>query len=477
MTRPVVAAHLRLAFIRGRRLLIIATVFALAALGGTFAADAEWQWLPTLVSLPILLMITIFPPVSAVGMEKVLGHLEFDRTLPVPLRTSAAARLIGTMVGSLPVPLVLVAVAALVGQHAPQFSTTSVALALVVALLACWWVTWLSYALVARFASRKLVYLPGALWLAMVILPETWLDRIARGVGSVSSELLSGAPSLLTLVSVGAAAVAMTALVFAGSTALLANALARFVPDQSLMLDALGSVPKRELSALGRGPALAIARLRLRVSTDQFRREMMFVGALILMILLDVDGISGFGRTYAPFLAALLPPMIAMQLAIGRVAGVIEQLQQLPHPRRVVGFGHLLAVMALSVPAVVIRAVVIATDGVALDPARLVKEWFFFVALGSVMAALAVWGTPRRFLMALGGVIVAPILLIALLGWLLATGGNPMAQTFAWVVQAFVLFGVAAGGLIPIALAILTTIAANELFAYGLATFRTKVTK
>lgn len=470
MNRRFLLAHVRLAMARGGTPLAIGAAFAGIGVVGAALAPGGAAWVAVVAAALVLAPTTLVAPLAALTTEKMLGTLEADRTLPVALHVIAAGRLLGSAARTAPVAAILVAVGIATAKTWADLRLGSLVIALPIALLAYWSALWLFYAVSARFSMRWIVWIPAIAWLFGMTMSPAMEAAITRWILAATSELFRESdPSAITLLGIVLVALTLAALAFAASSAVLASALARFQHDPSVMTGVLGKVPRRELAAIGRGVLLAVARLRLRLATEQFRREMILVGILVAIILLDVRGIADFARSYLPILATLVPAMIALQLMQGRSVGTLESLQQLPHSRRLIALGHLLAVMVLAVAAVAIFAVSRVADGTVVTASGLVIRWLMFATIGYSVAAVTVWATAPR-LLALGGITVAIVIGIV---WFASSesrdAGLGDGSTIGVVWES--------NPVLPAVICLVAIAIATELFAWGLATYQASTVK
>ncbi len=458
-------AVVRLELVRGRRLVLWCGGLLLLLLVLTMVLPQQPALIAGVLALPIV-MALVMGPLGSLASDKRHGHLEFDRTLPLSLHTIAAGRLLGATLRTAPGILGIVALGMAIADRSAAAAPLVVAIG-VLAMLLAWWFLWVLLALNARFAMRRLWWLPLTLWLAPSLVPESVVERVGAAIeqfGTGTFDRLDG--SLALLVVLPAAVVLPTVALFGGAVALFAHGLARFRPDPAALGVLLGAAPRRELGAIGRGPVLAVVRLRLRLAFEQFRRELLIIAAMLAVILADLDPIATYARLYLPMLAALIPSGIAFQLMAGRATGALEGLQQLPHPRREIGAGHLLAVLVMAVPGVIVIAVAKAMDGAPMPPSAILARWLWYVTLGWIGTVLAVWATRRR-LLSLG---VAALVLLA--GWWLMHPGTSVTDRILEATAAAGTIRAEAGLWLPLGAALAAVGIGLGLFARGLATMR-----
>lgn len=478
MNRRAYAAVVRLAVVRGRTGFLVAIGLATAGLLGALLLPGWMATFAAIAGALSLLVTTVGAPLSSLAREKILGHLDFDRTLPVPLRTLGAGRLSGAAVRTLPVAIGLTAIGIALLEQSPDLRVSSLSVALLLLLLLYWAILWISYALVARFPIRWLAWFPGIIWVALVIMPTSVESAISAQVTATANLLFRQAdPSAFALIMVAAAALVLTAACFAGANAILVSALARFLPDPNALASLLEAAPKSELVATGRGPVLAIAGLQLRLAAAKLRRELIIAGVAVVVIVADIGTLAEMARFYLPILAGLIPIAVALHLTQARLTGTLEGMQQLPISRWSVALGHVLAVMALAIPSVVITAVSRATDGLTLNAGVLATRWFLVVAIGAAAAAMAVWGTKRRLAMLFIGAIATSIVVIVLASWIVSVADIPFAQHIEPLASSSVRVVTPVMRAIGISVAMVVVTIATATFARGLATYQAPVVK
>jgi hypothetical protein len=459
-------AVVRLELVRGRRLILWGGALLLVMLVLAVALPEKLGIIAGIFALPVAMAIGM-APLGTLAVDKMQGHLEFDRTLPLSLPTIASARMLGATLRTAPAILGLVALGMAVAGDRPMAAPMVVTVACV-AMLAGWWVLWILLGLNARFSMRRLWWVPLSLWLIPGLVPEPVLARMGNAIeafGTRALDQLGENVGLLALLGIGGVVVT-TLLLFSGAVALFASGLARYRPDPAALGVPLGAAPKRELAAIGRGPVVAVIRLRLRLALEQFRRELLIIAAMLVVILLDLEPIADYARLYLPILAALIPSGIAFHLMAGRATGAIEGLQQLPHPRRVIGVGHLVAVLVMACPGVLVIAVARAMEDTPMDPTALAMRWLWYVTLGWFGVVLAVWATRVR--LAVVGVLLLGVVAV----WWLLDPGAPLTDRILGLIATAKTIRTDAGLALPLGAALLSVIVGLELFARGLATFR-----
>jgi len=468
-------------FHRSRRVLQVAGGVALAGVIAVVALEgAAAMWTTFAVGLTIF-VTTFFAPLGSLGTEKMLGSLEIDRSLPVPTRTLAAARLIAAALRTLPLLLLLVSIAVLVARRTATVDALQLAFAVLALQMLYWSGLWVAYGLLARFNFQKLVWLPAALWILTVLAPDAlwkFLERvIVERVTSLAAQAMTDASLLPVL---GVAILGFAAVCFGVALLLLTDALRRFQANPMAMQGPMEKVPREELTPVGRGVMIAVLRLRLRLAAPQLRREMIFVAAMVAILFAERLGVSGLSalpdisRSYLPILAFLMPGSMGIQMMLARQLGTIEGLQQLPAPRRDVALGHLLTVGLLAVPAIVIWSVARAFEGDVLDATRLFRMWVTIGAGAFLIASLILWGTLRRILILAGIALGVPLALyygggrlLPLLG--VDVTGPLVALTRYWVAEESWL-----KPSLMIAGAVVAIVVALAMFTQGLRTYQSR---
>lgn len=477
MSRRAFVAIVRLALIRGRTGFLVGGSGALLGLLGAIFLPGIARALAVMVSCASL-GISLSATFKSLVTDKMLGYLEVDRTLPLPLRWVAAGRLTGAAILSLPIGLGLAAIGVVIANVSASLATGAIVTAALLALLLSLSFIWTLTALIARFSMRWMAWIPAGFWLASQAVPSSAWDGLETQIEArLESLFLAPGPPLATLLGTLAGGAALTTLVFLGATLFLADALRRYRWDPSATTKLLGGVPKRELGALGRGPVPAIVRLRLRLASAHLRQQLIMVAVLMVIILADLGEAADFARKYLPILTYVIPSAIAVQIIQGRTLGTLESMQHLPYSRRVVGLGHVLAVMVLALLAMVIFGVMQVIDGIEVGPRSLFLRWLWFVAMGTLVTGFGAWLTTRRALALAAIVIVVPIGSVLLLGWAFSSLGIPSGTQVAEVLAPLGEFSTFTKGAFPIGVATLAIVGGNELFAWGLATHSGKGVK
>lgn len=470
MNRRAFVAIVRLALIRGRTGFLIGGSGALLGLLGAIFLPGIGRALAVMVSCASL-GVSLSATFKSLVTDKMLGHLEVDRTLPLPLKWVAAGRLTAAAILSLPIGLGLAAIGVVIANVSSSLATGAIITAALLALLLSLSFIWTLTALIARFSMRWMAWLPAGFWMAGKVVPSSISDGLETRIEArLESLFLAPGPPVATLLGTLAGGVVLSTLVFFGATLFLADALRRYRWDPSAATKLLGGVPKRELGTLGRGPIPAIARMRLRLAGTHLRQQLIMVAVLMVIILVDLGEAADFARVYLPILTYLIPSALAIQIIQARTLGTLEGMQQLPHSRRVIGLGHLLAAMVLSLLAVVILGFSQVIDGIEVSPRAVLLRWIWFVAMGTLAMGLSVWLTTRRALALAAIVIVAPIGSVLLLGWIFSSLGITTGTQIAELLGPLGELSTFTKGAVPVGIAALATLAGNELFAWGLTT-------
>jgi hypothetical protein len=467
VNRRAFTAVVRLELLRGRRLLLWGTGAAVLALLGALLLPRGGALFMGVIGLPLVMIIGM-APLGTLASDKLLGHLEFDRTLPVSLRTIAAGRLVGAALRSLPAMLGVMALGVAIANRSTEPRVVGLVLVIAVAAqLLLWWFLWIMLALNARYSLRRLWWLPMSLWLLPTVMPESMQAAIGARIEALGSFLLARMDAPVWLIGVMAAVLVVPTLVlFGGTTLFFAGGLARFRPDPGALGVPLGAAPSRELAAIGRGPTLAIARLRLRLAFEQFRREAIIVVVLLVVVVADIGRLAELAALYLPILAALMPGAVALQLMTGRANGALEGMQHLPHPRRAAALGHLLAVMVMAIPGVLVLALADLAQGGSPDASHLLSRWLWYVTLGWMGAVLAVWATPRRLF-----AVAATLAVVAMLWWMI-TAGTPLTDRLLDLGANARRLRAVSGLMLPLAASVVAMVVGTQLFAWGLRSYQ-----
>lgn len=451
---------------RGAHLSLGGAVLALVAVAATTQLTGRAALVPGGIAL-LGAVFVWFGPLAHLGADRVQGYLEFDRTLPIALRVMATGRLMGASIKILPL---FPAVVALLLGFRQSTGLGAVALLVVplmvqvVATVMLWWLM----AFNARWSFRRLWWLPTTVGFlpqfAIMLLPDSLQDIVEQWANLAIESLTATAmaPQGATLLLVFGAT--MIVACFSGATMLFASGLARYQFDPTQLGASTARTSRVELTAVGQGPLLAVARLRLRLATEQFRRELLVLVALFLVAAFGPTGMRDFARQYIPVLAALLPAGIALQLFAGRTTGALEGMQQLPHPARVIGLGHLLAITVMALPGAVALQVLHAMSGEAPTLLSVMSNWAWFVAIAWGWAAAGLWFR-RRYLFGM---------LTLLMFGMVATmffGEDELLGSIVAAVDRYRAVRTAVGPVLPFAVTLVTVLIGMPLFARGLSRY------
>ncbi|MEP6590023.1 MAG: hypothetical protein ABJC19_02465 [Gemmatimonadota bacterium] len=461
---------------RGRRGMMVYTLLALMMLVLALVVGEEVAPVLGALSLPIAIFV-LFGPSADLARDKIHGHFEFNRTLPIPPRMIAAGWLSGTAIRLLPVALI-VFMSLLAFRGSGEFDTRGDRAALllfpVLAYGTACGVVWGLLAVSARWTVRRLWWLPLSLWLlpqlVATVLPATMQASLEEWLARLGHTLVDWLGQPDGRLALGLLLLGALAMIFLASTLLFASGVVRHQYDSTGLGVILGEAPKRELEAIGAGVVLAVARLRLRLATEQFRRE------LIILVLLFAVAAAGPGETrewarrYIPILAALLPASVAFQLLAARTTGQLEGLQQLPQSRAAIALGHLVAIGVMAVPGALIILVTHALEGRAPTFAGAVELWGWFVVMAWAAASVGLWFRPRYLPYLIAGIIALVAGAVAVLGGtgvLLRLAGAP-GSLAAWRESL--------GLMLPIMTLLLVGAAGVPLFAYALSRYQHRPT-
>lgn len=462
---------LRREVLRGWQFSGIVGVIAMAAVALATRLHGDLALVPGGIAL-LGAVLVWFGPLANLGADRLHGHLEFDRTLPIALRVMAAGRLLGAAIRILPLLPAVIALFIgfheLIGPARIGDVAALVMIALVVQLLATM-LLWLLMALNARWSFRRLWWVPPTFGflpqVAIILLPdsaaavvEQWASAALAAFTSTVAEPQAAIPLVL-------AAVMLSVASFSAATMLLASGLSRYEFDPTLIGAPMGRISRIELGSIGRGPLLAVARLRLRLATEQFRRELVVLVVLFLVAAFGPEWTRPFARAYIPILAALLPAGIAFQLFTGRMTGELEGMQQLPHPASTIGLGHLLAIAVMALPGAVTLQLLHAMDGAVPTVLSVMSSWAWFVTIAWTGAAVGLWFRPR-YLGYLGAMIALALGLVLLLG-----GEELVIGRIVNGVDRYGALRGVVGPLLPFGVVLLAVVAGVPLFASGLSRY------
>jgi len=457
--------------LRGKRSLIVLSVIAglalLLAMVTSGPATAIAAILAALGSLAAL-----GGPSGDLGADKLLGHLEADRILPVSTRLTAAGRLTGAAIRLLPIGISGFALAVVIAggvEAGPLEAVLLLVLPLGIYAFAAMF-SWTLLALNARWQFRNLWWVPVTLMMAPQLFPsllppaqEEALELAFRSGGRALADFAATPLGVIT------ALLLITALplaVFAGATALFASGLERYRFDANALAVQLGKAPTRELGAIGKGPLLAVARLRIRLSLEQQRRQAILLAILLVVMMVGPEELREFTKVYVRVLAVLLPAGIALQLTQARSTGYLEGLQQLPHPAVTVALGHVVAVAVMAIPGAIVLLLGRAAAGRIPGPVEGLMVWGWFVTGAWVAAVLAVWLKAKYvgiFAALLAATLIGSYAIVGLEG--VGVGIGRMADAFRQLKEW-------AGVALPIGAALLVSALGIPLFSHGLRTYQ-----
>jgi hypothetical protein len=457
--------------VRGRRSLTVLSVIAAVALLLALATSGP----PTAIAVILSVLGSLAAmggPSGDLGADKLLGHLEADRVLPVSTRITAAGRLTGAAIRLLPIGLSALALAVVIAgevEAGPLEGLLLLGMPLGIFALAAMF-SWTLLALNARWQFRNLWWVPVTIMMGPQLLPgllppaqEAALERSIRSAGLALADFAVtplGAITALLLIT------ALPIAVFAGATALFASGLERYRFDANALAVQLGKAPTRELGAIGKGPLLAVARLRIRLSLEQQRRQAILLAILLVVMIVGPEEIRDFARIYVRVLAVLLPAGIALQLTQARNTGYLEGLQQLPHPALTVALGHVVAVAVMAVPGAIVLLLGRAASGRIPGPVEGLMVWGWFVTGAWAAAVLTVWLKAKY----LG--ILAALVAAMLIGGYAIAGLQGLGVGIGLMVDGFRQLRDWAGVALPIGAALLVSALGIPLFAHGLRTYQ-----
>ena len=456
---------------RGQRRMLVFAVIGLIGLLLVQVTSDQLALIPGVLSM-LAGVLAISGPLGDLSSDRLHGYFEFDRTLPLSPRVVAAGRLTGAAIRVL--PIVPCAIPMLIGfrrAEAPAAIGDGLTFGLlpVVLLLLAWIFVWVVLSLNARWSFRHLWWLPMTLWLLPqslpAILPSAVNQALAHWLTETGSMIVTSAGKpgmvgpLILLVS------GLLLLIFLATTRLFAAGLLHYRYDPSAFGTVLASAPAHELVSVGEGAVLAVARLRLRLSTEQFRRELIILAVLFVVAAAGPGATREFARRYIPLLAALLPGGIALQLFVSRSNGQLEGMQQLPHPRVAIGVGHLLAIAVMALPGSVVLLVTRALDGQAPTVEAAIGLWGWFVAMAWAAAAVGLWIRARYLIYLLGG------MTLGIMVWIGLAGDDTVITTIAEGIERFAALRRSLGPAVPLGFALLVAAVGLPVFAFALSRY------
>ena len=455
---------------RGRRSMLGFAVMALAAIVLAFVLSDAASVGPAIVSV-LAGMILVFTPLGDLRSDKTLGHLEFDRVLPIDHRAIATARLFGAAVRTSPLLLLSLPIIITVDRgHA--FSAVrlvgAVAIPLVVWMLFTA-VMWVMMAVNIRWNLRRLWWLPMTIVIGPQIVLSMLPPAVKEAIGTTFTrvgEPIAGflsAPIGVALMIVIVLAIPLV--LFWLAVSVFAAGLERYTYDASAAVPMSAAPPKRELASIGRGPMLAVARYCIRLATEQSRRRLILLAVFVAALLFGTHEMKEYARLYVRILAAMIPGGIALQLSVARTRGHLEGIQQLPHPAITIGAGYLLGIAVLATPGAAVWVLARAVTGTPATSSYALSLWAWMVGWSWLASVSVVWLTSRRTLM------IATIPVLAVVTWAGYAGLPQFLDGVQALATAFAEFRANAGVAVPLVLAGAMMIGGLPLFARGLNEF------
>jgi hypothetical protein len=453
---------------RGRQSMAIFAGLAALAIVLAIVLSTEIAFVVATMSVMVGLF-TVFAPLGDLRTDKTLGYLEFDRVLPIGHRAIATARLFGAAIRTS--PLILFALPVVIAvDKGHSFGALRLVAAIGIPLLAWIVLTSFIWALMAvniRWNLRRLWWLPMTIFLGPNIvisaLPPAAKDAIAGVIRRAGTPMLE---FLATPIGIGmliGTLVAIPLVLFWMAISLFASGLERYAFDASGAIAAgLGAPPKRELAAIGRGPALAVARFCIRLATEQSRRRMILLAVFVAVLLFGSPEMKNYVKFYVRALAAMIPGGIALHLSVARTRGTLEGIQQLPHPAITIGAGYLLGILVLATPGAAVWVLARAVNGMPATASNAISLWAWMVGWSWLASVSVLWLTTRRTLMILS----VPVL--ALVTWMMYVGPPNFVESAKNAALAFRDFRGNVGVAFPLLLASAMMIGGLPLFARGL---------
>ena len=460
---------------RGRRRMAVLSALGVAAMVGAIV-------LPVVVGVVIgsLVMLcslfAVFAPLGDLRVDKTLGHLEFDRVLPVSHRSMATARLLGA--AARVTPVIPMAVPLLIDLYRAKEVGLLVAAVLLIAVPICVWLLscallWLLMAINVRWNLRHLWWVPMTIGysptLLRSLLPARAKAAIAQGVAGFfdrhGDQLATFVGSPPGIAAIGVVVVAIPAVMLYGMVSLFASGLDRYTYDASAAVPMRAKPPKRELAAIGRGPALAVTRYCIRLAAEQSRRRLLLLVVCVGVLLVGTPELKNYAQFYVRALAAMIPGGIAIQLSTARIRGDLEGIQQLPHPAISIGVGYLLGIVVLSAPGAAVWVLARSVTGIPATLTNVLSLWGWMVAWSWLACVVMLWLTTRRTLL----IVAVPV--VALTSWAAYAGVDRFVEGIKAMAVAFGEFRVTAGAALPLSVAGAMIVQGLPLFARGLAEF------
>lgn len=457
---------------RGRRTIQGSVLVGLAAIGASLLLAPDLAIAVGSICI-IPAIVVVFGPLGNLRADKTQGYVEFDRVLPVSHRMLAIARLFGAAVRTLP-QLLLIAplIIALDRSHTITAATMTI---LLVAVPPTTWVAstallWLMMAVNMRWNLRRLWWLPMTIGfgptIVSSILPPAWKRAIGeaiRGFFDRNGDAIlafiatpAGAASIAVVLASGALAV------FFGTVILFASGVERYTFDAAAAVEMRTKPPRRELAAIGRGPALAVARYCIRLATEQSWRRFLLLIVFVVVLLFGKAELRQYAQFYVRALAAMIPGGVALQLSVARSRGHLEGMQQLPVAAQSVGAGYLLSIVILATPGVAVWVLARAVTGFPPTVTNVLALWGWMVGWSWLACVSVVWLTMRRTL------ILASVPVLLALLWASYRGFSRFPSDLRAVVGAFAALRSLAGAALPLTVAVAMMVMGVPLFARGL---------
>ena len=457
---------------RGQRSVALVTLAMFVGVGLAMTLSLDTAPIPGVLCI-IVGVFAIFSPIGDLRTDKMQGHLEFDRVLPVGHSAIAVARLLGAGIRTLPV--LLAAVPLLIALHRSAASDSGPGLLLLLVVPVGSWLVltgcmWALMAINIRWNLRRLWWLPMTVAfgprVVISVLPEGAKDAIHTWFSGVTSGLASFAATSTGAVVIALVLLAIPVGFFLLAVALFASGLERYTFDASAAVPLRSAPPKRELGAIGRGPTLAVARYCIRLATEQSWRRLLLLALFVVVLIVGSTTLKDYARFYVRALAAMLPGGIVIQLTTARARGHLEGLQQLPHPPVVVGAGHLLSVVVLAIPGAAVWILARAVTGTPPTANNALSLFAWLVMWSWLATVAAIWLTTRRIVM----VAMVPLILIG--GWIAYVGVPHVLDSFASAATHYRDFRDGAGAALPLSVSCLLIVAGMPLFSRGLAEYQ-----
>lgn len=453
--------------LRGKRFTLVTLGVAVLANALAFVLPGGAALIPAVLAIMIG-ALSVLAPLGDLAQDKLLGHLEFDRTLPISLPVMATGRLLGAAIRTLPFTLCVIALfVGLVRSEGPPPIAELFAFGLIpiVVQLLAWLALWLLLGLNARWSFVRLWWIPTTIgFLPQILLSalppsaeravSDWFTRLGHWLAGLFDTVWG--PWLLL------GAIAFFALgTFCLSVLLFTSGMARYTYNPLAVMRLLAKAPTREMGAAGRGPAIAIARLRLRVATEQFRRELIVLGVLFIAAAFGPEGLRHFARGYIPVLAGLLPAGIAFQLMATRASGEFEGMRHLPHPPSTIGLGHLVAIAVMAIPGAVVLMVLRLVNHETPSLQDAAGMWAWLTTIAWCGTVLGVWLRPRYVVI----VIALGVFAMAAVGGIWGESGLDLLRT---LIDGYKTLRATLGTALPLLMGLLSVLIGLPLFAMAL---------